>query len=73
MVVPPGGQEAIEYLQPMLEASRYPSGNANEPIPADLISEEDARTGVAFAEEVIAWVQTLLQHAPGRTRRKTTC
>lgn len=52
--------------------SRYPSDDESEPIPADLISEEDALTSVGRAEEIMAWVQTLLQQPPGKTRPKTS-
>ena len=58
---PSGVQEAVERLQPVYDESRYPSGNVNEPIPADLIGREDAEAAVRLAEEVIAWVRVLLQ------------
>ncbi len=57
-------EAAVEQLQPMFAETRYPSGNANEPIPADLIAEGDARSAVEWAEEVMAWVQSLRKMAP---------
>lgn len=64
-------QAAVEQLQPIFDDSRYPSGNASDPIPADLIGEEDAVASVKSAEEVMAWVQRLLQQPPGRARFRT--
>jgi HEPN domain-containing protein len=71
--VPSNVLAAVAELQPVFEASRYPSGNAAEPIPADLITELDAQRAVGLAEEVRAWVQTLLQRTPGGRRRRTRC
>ncbi|MBI2864941.1 MAG: HEPN domain-containing protein [Chloroflexi bacterium] len=69
---PPDVQVAVEQLQPMFMESRYPSGDENAPIPAELISEGAARAAVNMAEEVMAWVQRLLQQPPGRSQRKTS-
>lgn len=63
--VPPEVRAAVARLQPVFEVSRYPSGDAGEPIPADLISESDARQALKLAEEVRAWVRTQLQRPPG--------
>lgn len=65
-------ERAVEQLQPLFEASRYPSGNANEPIPADLIGEIDARASIQSAAEVMAWVQILMQQPPDRPQPKTS-
>ncbi|MDO8672620.1 MAG: HEPN domain-containing protein [Dehalococcoidia bacterium] len=64
--------EAIAYLEPMLVRSRYPSGEKAIPIPAELIDGEDAEMSISAAEEVMTWVQTLLQQPPGKTRLKKT-
>ena len=70
--LPPTVEAAVEQLQPVFDESRYPSGNLSDPIPADLIGEEDAWVAVRMAEEVLDWVQGLLQQPPGKTRRKTS-
>ena len=70
--LPPEIERAVGQLQPLFEASRYPSGNANEPIPADLIGEGDATASIRSAEGVMEWVQMLLQQPPGRSQRKTS-
>lgn len=71
--VPPNVLAAVAELQPVFDASRYPSGDVAEPIPADLITEPDAQRAVSLAEEVRAWVQTLLQRPPGSKRGRTRC
>ncbi|MBI2941590.1 MAG: HEPN domain-containing protein [Chloroflexi bacterium] len=63
--VPAGVSAAIALLEPIFERTRYPSARASEPIPAELIGEEDAQAAIRSAEEVIAWVRTLL---PGPSR-----
>lgn len=71
--IPRGVHAAIALLDPLFERTRYPSGRAEEPIPADLVGEEDARTAIQSAEEVMAWVRTLLQDQPGKARHKQNC
>lgn len=69
--IPAAVEAAIEELQPIFEQSRYPSGNINEPIPAEMVSEEDARRSLRLAKEVMSWVEPLLQQPSVRTRHKT--
>jgi HEPN domain-containing protein len=71
--VPGNVQAAVEQLQPMFDESRYPSGNVSEPIPAELIDQRDADLAIKLAEEVMAWVRTLLQRPPGRPGARTGC
>lgn len=58
----------LSRLTSSLERSRYPSGNLDEPIPADLIDEKDARSAVGGAERVMAWVESLLRQPTGRPK-----
>ena len=58
--------QAVDRLQPIFGETRYPSGRASEPIPAELIGESIAREALESAEEVMAWVRTLLQRPPAR-------
>ena len=64
--IPAAVLAAVSQLGPMFDRSRYPSGNAEEPIPPDLITEEDARLAIYAAEDVVKWVRTLLLRAHGR-------
>jgi len=66
--IPAGVRVALAQLDPVYERSRYPTGNVNDPIPADLFGEQEGRLAIGSAEEVMAWVQTLLQRPPGRAR-----
>lgn len=59
--VPEEIRAALEQLQPLFGESRYPAADEKRPIPADLVTEPSARASVASAEEVMAWVGTLLQ------------
>lgn len=61
---------AIGQLEPMYEQTRYPSGRVDEPIPAQLVQESDARVAIGAAEEVMAWAKDLLQRPPGRAQRR---
>jgi HEPN domain-containing protein len=61
-------REAIRYLEPVYARTRYPSPDESEPIPADLVTEFDARLAIGYAEEVMRWVHVLLQTPPGRPR-----
>lgn len=61
---------AISQLMSSLERSRYPSGNVDEPIPAQLIDETDAITAVGQAERILTWAGSLLQLPTGRPKRK---
>ncbi len=65
-------RSSVAQLMPLFEISRYPSGNLEEPIPADLIGEEDATAAITSAEVVMTWVQTLLQRPAGKAKRKTS-
>lgn len=67
--LPPNVQLAVERPQPLFEAVRYPSGIADDPIPADLITEEDAAAAIRFGEEVCVWVEKLLQQPVSRPDR----
>lgn len=58
--VPSSVRLAVEQLQPLFDATRYPSGNAEEPIPADLIDRDEAERGIRQSEEVVEWVRELL-------------
>ncbi|MBI4317693.1 MAG: HEPN domain-containing protein [Chloroflexi bacterium] len=51
---------AIGQLEPIFDRSRYPSAILSQPIPAELVQEADARAAIAAAEDIVAWVQTLL-------------
>ena len=59
---------AIGKLEAELERSRYPSGDASEPIPADAVDEDDARIALGHAETVLTWVQSLLQLPSGKPK-----
>ena len=50
----------MEQLQPLFDVTRYPSGNAIEPIPADLIGQDDAEESLRHSMEVVEWVRTVL-------------
>lgn len=52
---------ACRQLHPLYGMARYPSSIVEEPIPADIVGLDDAQTALQSAEEVIAWVRTLLQ------------
>lgn len=71
--IPSAVRAALSLLEPLFERTRYPSGRADEPIPADIVAEQDARTAVRSAEEVMAWVRTLLLQAPGSARSEKNC
>jgi HEPN domain-containing protein len=68
--IPPEVDAAISRLEPMFERSRYPSADTSQPIPADLIGEAEARDAIVSAQEVMTWVQMLLQQPPSRPARK---
>lgn len=68
--IPAAVQSATDLLDAMFERVRYPSGDSSIPIPAELIREADGRAAVAASEEVLAWVNQLLQQTPGRARRE---
>ncbi len=59
--VPAEVRAAVALLETIFGQARYPSGRADEPIPADLVGEDDARLAISSAEEVMAWVQRMLQ------------
>ncbi|MBI4319976.1 MAG: HEPN domain-containing protein [Chloroflexi bacterium] len=44
--LPPNLVAGAKYLQPMFQTSRYPTTNIEDPIPADVVLEDDARTCV---------------------------
>lgn len=54
---------ALQNLEPLFERTRYPSGNADEPIPAELVDEGTARRAIGDAEEVVGWVRILCQRS----------
>ena len=60
---------AIGKLDAELERTRYPSGNASEPIPADAVDKNDAEIALDCAEAVMAWAQSLLQLPSGKPGR----
>lgn len=64
VAIPSGIKVAVEKLQPMFEATRYPSGDMDEPIPADAVLDSDARLAIRLAEEVITWVRELVEQPP---------
>lgn len=68
--LPNAVESAIGQLEPMFEQSRDPSGRVDDPIPARLVQEGDARMAIGAAEEVMAWVRDLLQRPPGRAQRQ---
>jgi HEPN domain-containing protein len=59
----------LGVLEPIFELTRYPSERVEEPIPAQLITEADAREALNAAEEVMAWVRELLRQPHGRAQR----
>lgn len=67
--IPVTVRTAIDILLPMFEHSRYPSGRVEEPVPADLIGEGEARQAIQAAEEVMSWMHTLLLRPPGKPRQ----
>jgi len=52
---------AIAILNPILEQTRYPSGNVADPIPSDWVDETSARDALAAANEVILWTRQWFQ------------
>jgi HEPN domain-containing protein len=58
--IPRAVDDAVARLEPLWEPTRYPSGLVDDPIPADLFDEGDARAALAAAQEVLTWVRTLL-------------
>jgi HEPN domain-containing protein len=67
--IPIGIQDGIDAVQPTYDQSRYPDGEADGPLPFNLVRESDASQGLRLAEEVSTWVEQLLQRPPGRPRR----
>lgn len=61
---------AMGILMASWEESRYPSGNVDDPIPADMVDTTEATEAVEHAEKVIAWAGTFLQLPTGKPRRK---
>lgn len=59
--LPEGVTAGIAIRNPILEQTRYPSGNIADPIPSDLFDEVSARDALAAADEVILWVRQLFQ------------
>lgn len=70
--IPDSIQTAISLLNPILERSRYPSGNVEDPIPADSVGEEEARVALQAAGEIMKWVKQLLQERPCSRRPRTS-
>jgi len=70
--LPPAIRTATARLQPMFDVSRYPSGDVDEPIPPELVGEQDANSAISSAKEVRAWVESLVRLPPGRAGRTTT-
>ena len=68
--IPDYVSEAITGLLAVFETTRYPSPDVNEPIPADLIAEGDAKISVAHAEKVMIWVESLLKLPTGKPKHK---
>ena len=66
--VPQEIEVALGQLSAVLERSRYPSADVEEPIPADLVDQSDAEVAVADAERILAWVTSLLQMPIGRPK-----
>jgi HEPN domain-containing protein len=64
--IPAAVYQAVDRLQPIFGETRYPSGRTSEPIPAELVSESVAHEALESAEEVMAWVRTLLQGRPAK-------
>lgn len=71
--IPRRVQEAIALLNPVLERTRYPSGDVDEPIPSDLVGEDVARAAIESAEEVTTWTRELLRRPPNTRGRKRSC
>lgn len=63
---------AISVLNPIIEQTRYPSGNVADPIPSDLIPEHVAQAAIKATEEIMAWAKLLLQEKPNSLRRKAS-
>ena len=69
--IPTRVREALSLLAPIYEHSRYPSGNVNDPIPADAIETDVAQAAIKAAEDVMTWVGPLLKEPPERAPSKT--
>jgi len=70
--IPATVSAAISVLNPIVEQTRYPSGNVADPIPSDLVPEHVAQAAIEAAQEVMAWARLLLQEKPGRLRPRTS-
>ncbi|MCL5961757.1 MAG: HEPN domain-containing protein [Chloroflexi bacterium] len=68
--LPDAVAHAVTRLEPLFEQTRYPSGDVQEPIPAELVGEREARSAIKKAEEVLIWVRELLQLPPQRARSR---
>ena len=61
-------EDALGQLATLSENCRYPSGDEEEPIPADLVSEADAKLAVEQAKRILAWVESLLRTPTGKPK-----
>lgn len=61
---------AIGKIETEMERVRYPSGNIDEPIPADAADEADANSAIAYAGMVTKWAQSLLQLPTGKPKAR---
>jgi HEPN domain-containing protein len=62
---------AVQYLQPLFADTRYPVIGGDEPIPVERIGSEEGQQSIEEAEEILAWVRTLLALPPGRPGHPT--
>ncbi len=69
--VPAGIDEALVRLDPLFQLSRYPSGDVEMPIPAELFGEPEALRAIEKAEEILRWVDELLRRPPERKQSKS--